>query len=451
MKKTAMIAMVLTFSAVLAAGCSIHVIKRSDSPYTQRPYYAPTPYTTYVVPQDQPEPYANDPAPAPAYSAQSNPPVEEYQEAEPDEVVMTIEGPDRIWVDAIVVADDIVIPGFWRPRLLVDFSWVDGRWEGGIYFPGFWLPRKHIRSGYVWVPGYWHAGTWIKGRWRLAQRPGYTWVDAHWTHDGFWVYGCWKPTRLRPGYVWEPGYWDRRGNWRDGFWRPEIRKGYVWVYGRYNNQGDWFPGAWKYIPKGKVWVHGYWDDRGGWKEGFFRDETRPGQRFTKGHYNPKGYWVPGQWQSEKEEQPAPQYGTGTYGKKKTMELTGEKQPGRSKVQDTIEKEEAWQDQQQPKSSQAYSGNGQKKSKVREIVVEQTDEEESTRVKNRSGQQQNKGRDYSEPPQQQEQQKQDKQYQKGKYKVQEKELRRGKTNEGRGQEKVDNSKGKTKIKNTVESK
>lgn len=57
---------------------------------------------------------------------------------------------------------------------------------------------------------------------KIGKRPGYTWVQGHWTWDGthyIWVAGRW--IRNRPGYHWVADAWAQSGEkWHDtpGHW-----------------------------------------------------------------------------------------------------------------------------------------------------------------------------------------------------------------------------------------
>ena len=370
---------------IFTTGCSMHVYKRSDSPYTQYTQYTPTPYP-YYIPQEKPQQYslpvqeqsrtAALPAPTPQYtSKQVAAPQVIHVESEPEpivqvveEVVVTTAAPDHIWVSAQVIADDIIIPGFYRPQVRVGFTWTNGYWQGGIYIPGFWRPVKKHARGYMWVPGHWYGGRWVKGLWRYTRRSGYVWIPGHWNNEGVWAHGHWRPKNHRRGYVWIPGHWDQHEHWKFGQWRLKHRQGYVWVKGRYNRHGIWTAGSWKNVPKGKVWVRGYWNQQGGWVKGLWREQSRQGYNYRKGHYDRKGHWQPGRW---KPKQRQPKYGTGTYGRSKTKVIVNESASKRSKIKDTVEKQEAlkqYEDAEDEFEYQQHPRGEHRKSKVKKVVI-----------------------------------------------------------------------------------
>jgi hypothetical protein len=161
-------------------------------------------------------------------------------------------GPDYVWVEPYRLETGFWVPGFWRPRMMAGFVWVNGTWDVkvGAFIPGFWRPRI-ARAGYVWVPGYWFAGRWVPGLWRPAARPGFIWLGGYWTRGGEWVFGHWRPLHAPAGRVWVPGYWGPRGVWYGGHWRVGARPGYLWRGGHYGRQGEWVPGRW----------HGHGPDR----------------------------------------------------------------------------------------------------------------------------------------------------------------------------------------------
>lgn len=151
-----------------------------------------------------------------------------------------------IWVRPYRLPSGLWVPGFWRPRVMAGFKWVNGIWnvKAEAYVPGYWRPVRVVKKGYIWVPGYWFAGRWVPGLWRPAKRPGFVWVDGRWSRNGEWMAGQWRPARVPAGRVWVSGRWVGRA-WVAGHWRPTERKGYVWVAGHHNRQGQWVPGRWK--------------------------------------------------------------------------------------------------------------------------------------------------------------------------------------------------------------
>jgi hypothetical protein len=62
----------------------------------------------------------------------------------------------------------------------------------------------------------------------VIYRPGYIWVQGHWTlgPGRRWVWRGGYYERERPSYVYVQGRWERRGDtyiWIDGGWRPRGR------------------------------------------------------------------------------------------------------------------------------------------------------------------------------------------------------------------------------------
>lgn len=156
-------------------------------------------------------------------------------------------GPDFFWVAPYRLPGGRWVPGFWRPRVMAGFEWVNGAWDAklGVYIPGFWRPVGVVKAGYVWVPGYWYGGRWFPGLWRPATRSGFVWVGGHWTRNGEWVFGHWRPTVIPAGRAWVPGHWTWRGEWVPGHWRVAKRANAVWVPGHHGPRGAWVPGHWR--------------------------------------------------------------------------------------------------------------------------------------------------------------------------------------------------------------
>ena len=75
--------------------------------------------------------------------------------------------------------------------------------------------------GKVWVAAHrLQDGTLIPGYCRKMVLFGAEWVPGHFTGDGRWVQGDWKPVVNPPkGTVWVPGHTDRMGRWVPGRWR----------------------------------------------------------------------------------------------------------------------------------------------------------------------------------------------------------------------------------------
>ncbi|MEW6515555.1 MAG: hypothetical protein AB1439_01440 [candidate division FCPU426 bacterium] len=159
-------------------------------------------------------------------------------------------GRGYIWVKPYRLPSGLWVSGFWRPRVMAGFTWVNGTWDAklNIYLGGFWRPMRP-KPGYVWVPGYWLGGRWYSGLWRAASRKGFIWTPGHWNRNGEWISPHWKPAGSAPsGQVWVPGYWSPQGAWVAGFWRPTARPGAVWVAGYHSRRGVWVPGHWRSAP-----------------------------------------------------------------------------------------------------------------------------------------------------------------------------------------------------------
>jgi hypothetical protein len=57
----------------------------------------------------------------------------------------------------------------------------------------------------------------------MTPRPGFVWIQGHWSWRDRWVWepGSWEP--LRPGQAWHPGAWivvAGRYEWSPGRWAP---------------------------------------------------------------------------------------------------------------------------------------------------------------------------------------------------------------------------------------
>ncbi len=158
----------------------------------------------------------------------------------------------------------------WVPPPRDGWVWVPGHFEDGVWIPGHWAPVRAAAAGYVYQPGFWVGTRYIEGFWRLADRPGWRWVEATIDADGLAVAGHWEPASdARPGWTWEPGFWDGEV-WVEGFWRPEAVSGYVWVDATWDEAG--------------VRRCGYWEPVA----------DRPGYAWVPGWFNGRA-WVPGSW------------------------------------------------------------------------------------------------------------------------------------------------------------
>lgn len=207
-------------------------------------------------------------------------------------------GDNYIHEEARPLGDERAVPGFWRVKEKPGFVWVEGRWQNDIYIPGFWRPA-HARRGQVWIPGHWYGRRWIAGRWRPAFRPGYAWMEGHWTREGEWVEGFWMPNRMRRGdQVWEPGYWGPRG-WVEGYWRVKVKPGHIWIAGERDEQGRWLPGHWQQADEHEVWVHGHWDHEGRYVAGRI-ERAKDRNSYHRGYYGHDGRWVEPRWEKEQD-------------------------------------------------------------------------------------------------------------------------------------------------------
>lgn len=156
-------------------------------------------------------------------------------------------GRNYIWVQPYRLPSGLWVQGYWRPRTMAGFVWVNGTWDrtNGYYIAGYWRPARP-KTGHVWVPGYWLNGRWYPGLWRAAARNGFVWVPGHWSRDGQWVQAHWRPAGPAPaGQVWVPGHYNPRGQWVPGRWRMTARSGAEWVPAHYNRRGEWIQGHWR--------------------------------------------------------------------------------------------------------------------------------------------------------------------------------------------------------------
>ncbi|MFH1038845.1 MAG: hypothetical protein V1789_09300 [PVC group bacterium] len=148
---------------------------------------------------------------------------------------------DRVREPEIPISEDVVIPGFWRPRARNGYQWISAvkdeheRWHSGYWsplnqdtmkaqtrLPGYWGPAN--REGYIrinihdrageypsgswesmntyqvteqprqWVPGYWTGQRWVPGYWRIREREGHTWIEGYYGADGRWEEAHWEPS-----------------------------------------------------------------------------------------------------------------------------------------------------------------------------------------------------------------------------------------------------------------
>src|SRR5690606_29181015 len=156
-----------------------------------------------------------------------------------------IEAPDVdfVWVDGYELDDGRVVEGFYRERHKPGFRWVDAGYDrNGNWVECDWVPVSR-RPGHVWVSGHrGPGGYWVTGHWRPIRRAGYTWVAGRW-NGGVYINGYWSPTRSRHNEIWVPGHWTPSGLWVEGFWRPRYRANYRWVGGNWR-YGRWNPGYW---------------------------------------------------------------------------------------------------------------------------------------------------------------------------------------------------------------
>jgi hypothetical protein len=398
--------LVLMISAILlfATGCTVVVHKQAYASGS-RAYQRPTPYPTYQPTQES--------APAPEYSSQQETTVV-HVAPEPDVVIVTTEGPGQVYVEPEIVAETtIVIPGFWRPRARVGFSWISGNWQGTIYLPGFWRPVKKHSSGRVWVSGFWHHGNWAKGRWRLGRRTGYVWVRAHWNRQGEWIYGHWKPNRTRKNYVWVQGYWSPQNRWIAGRWRTHQKRNHLWISGRYDHRGAWVKAHWRKASPGKAWVKGYWNPRGEWAQGHWRENERSGFHYRQGRYDRQGLWTKGYWEPQKVKS---KYGTEINQQPKRRSKVNETverqqsiqyeepvrtQRGRSKIGETVERQEGLKYIEEPEPEPEYktqSGHKPRKSKLHKVVIKERGKKTKVIVKKkhkRGHRGKGKGHEYAE--------------------------------------------------------
>ncbi len=56
-------------------------------------------------------------------------------------------GKNYVWIQAQVI-NGITIPGYWRPKVKVGFTWQNGAFDNnGRWIPGYWKPQRHGRRG----------------------------------------------------------------------------------------------------------------------------------------------------------------------------------------------------------------------------------------------------------------------------------------------------------------
>jgi hypothetical protein len=210
-------------------------------------------------------------------------------------------GAQYVHVDVFPLSFEVGVPGFWRLRVRPGFTWVDGHWDSDNFIPGFWRPNVARDKNTTWVAGHWAGQRWIAGQWRPLSRKGFAWVEGHWTKNGEWLEGFWRPVKTAArGMVWEPGFWGTNG-WVEGFWRPEARVGYLWVGGEWDENGTWLKGRWQPAKRDDFWVRGYYDRQGHRVPGRvvkIEDRNAP---YAPGHYNHKGEWVEPRWGEQRRE------------------------------------------------------------------------------------------------------------------------------------------------------
>ncbi len=203
---------------------------------------------------------------------------------------------DWVWEDGHQLGGGRVDEGFYRPRAMPGYEWVDGHYEGSTWVPGDFRPAgRPPAAGMVWEAGFRSSdGFFVAGSWRPAARQDSRWVPRRRVGQS-WAPGYWEPVMARRGHVWVPGFWTPQGVWVDGFWRPVRRPGFRWVDGGWRF-GRWEPGYWQptRTRRGEVWVRGHWGP-GGWVDGFWRPNARPGHRWERGFWGPDGRWVQGRW------------------------------------------------------------------------------------------------------------------------------------------------------------
>jgi hypothetical protein len=163
-----------------------------------------------------------------------------------------------VWVSGYRGSDGTWKLGFWRRESRNDHDWTGGYYSEGDYVAPHWSPREFDEDEYVYVPGYRATtGYWIPGFRRSRHRTGYAWITGYWD-SGIWVSGFWRPTMSRTGYSYSPGHVGLDGYWVSGFWRRGARSGYMWVDGYY--VGDSFVwGFWRPVRVrfGYTWIVGY--------------------------------------------------------------------------------------------------------------------------------------------------------------------------------------------------
>ena len=153
---------------------------------------------------------------------------------------------NTVWEPEITISEDVIISGFWRPRIRNGYQWIDAvQDDSGTWQAGYWVPiNAHKMTDQVNFPGYWGP----------KNRDGYLWLNME-DHAGEYPGGSWKKMNshqvVNPPLQWVRGYWNGR-RWMDGYWRLPKKDGHIWIEGYYNSNGRWKEALWIPEPKDQV-------------------------------------------------------------------------------------------------------------------------------------------------------------------------------------------------------
>lgn len=237
---------------------------------------------------------------------------------EPHWEPVSYDEPDYVWEHGFRDESGVYYKGYWRPAVRDGFVWVPGHYVNGVYVWGRWHPVVEGPADHIYVEG--HVGPdgyWVNGFWRPRVMVGYSWIDGYW-YNGAYHWGYWQPLTPRVGYTWVPGHIGLGGVYVMGFWRPTTYVGFVWSGGYYAH-GAWYWGCWSplTVAVGMVWTPGYVSN-GYWVAGYWRPAHKPGHSWVDGYYAGgtyhKGYWAKGTTVSYPQGATPVKYASGYQGK-----------------------------------------------------------------------------------------------------------------------------------------